>query len=94
VDITHRPELIHPTACVAPNSTIGGKVHVAARASIWFSSALRGDNAPPIIDERRNVQDLSMIHINEGEPCALGAGVMVGHRAWIYRPLRRTRTGI
>jgi carbonic anhydrase/acetyltransferase-like protein (isoleucine patch superfamily) len=84
VDITHRPELIHPTAYVAPNATLVGEVHVAARASIWFGSVLRGDNAPIIIGERTNVQDLSMIHVDEGEPCALGAGVTVGHRAVLH----------
>jgi UDP-3-O-[3-hydroxymyristoyl] glucosamine N-acyltransferase len=81
VDIAHHPKLIHPTAFVAPNATIVGEVHVAARASIWFSSVLRGDNAPIIIGERTNVQDLSMIHVDVGEPCALGVGVIVGHRA-------------
>jgi carbonic anhydrase/acetyltransferase-like protein (isoleucine patch superfamily) len=84
VDITHHPELIHPTAYVAPNATIVGEVHVAARASIWFSSVLRGDNAPIIIGEQTNVQDLSMIHADEGEPCTLGVGVTVGHRAVLH----------
>jgi carbonic anhydrase/acetyltransferase-like protein (isoleucine patch superfamily) len=84
VDITHHPELIHPTAYVAPNATIVGEVHVAARASIWFSSVLRGDNAPIIIGEHTNIQDLGMIHVDEGEPCALGVGVTVGHRAVLH----------
>jgi hypothetical protein len=84
VDITHHPKLIHPTAYVAPNATIVGEVHVAARVSIWFSSVLRGDNAPIIIGERTNVQDLSMIHADEGEPCELGVGVTVGHRAVLH----------
>ena len=66
VEIAHRPELIHPTAYVAPNATIVGEVHGAAGASIWFGSVLRGDNAPIIIGERTNVQDLNMIHIDEG----------------------------
>jgi carbonic anhydrase/acetyltransferase-like protein (isoleucine patch superfamily) len=84
VDITHHPKLIHPTAYVAPNATIVGEVHVAARASVWFSSVLRGDNAPIIIGERTNVQDLCIIHVDEEEPCTLGVGVTVGHRAVLH----------
>jgi carbonic anhydrase/acetyltransferase-like protein (isoleucine patch superfamily) len=84
VDITCHPELIHPTAYIAPNATIVGEVHVAARASVWFGSVLRGDDAPIIIGERTNVQDLSMIHADEGEPCTLGKGVTAGHRAVLH----------
>ena len=29
VDIGHHPELIHPTAYVAPNAAVVGEVHVA-----------------------------------------------------------------
>lgn len=84
VDIGHHPELIHPTAYVAPNATIVGEVHLAAGVSVWFGSVLRGDNAPIIIGERTNVQELSLIHVDVGEPCALGEGVTVGHRAVLH----------
>ena len=83
VDIGHHPELIHPTAYVAPNATVVGEVHVAARASIWFGCVLRGDNAPIIIGDSTNVQDLSLIHTDEGEPCTLGGSVVVGREALV-----------
>ncbi len=84
MDITHHPELIHPTAYVAPNATIIGKVHIAAEASIWFGCVLRGDNAPIIIGPRTNVQDLTIIHTDEGQPCTLGEGVTIGHRTVLH----------
>jgi carbonic anhydrase/acetyltransferase-like protein (isoleucine patch superfamily) len=84
MDITHHPELIHPTAYVAPNATIVGTVHVAAEASIWFGCVLRGDNAPIIIGARTNVQDVTVIHTDEKEPCTLGEGVTIGHRAVLH----------
>ena len=84
MDITHHPELIHPTAYVAPSATILGKVHVAAEASVWFGCVLRGDDAPIIIGARTNVQDVTVIHVDAGEPCTLGKGVTVGHRAVLH----------
>ncbi|RLC63936.1 MAG: gamma carbonic anhydrase family protein [Chloroflexi bacterium] len=84
MDIVYHPELIHPTAYVAPNATIVGQVHVAAAASIWFGCVLRGDNAPIVIGARTNVQDGSVIHTDTGEPCVLGQGVTVGHRAVLH----------
>lgn len=84
VDITYRPELIHPTAYVAPNATIVGEVRIAAEASVWFGCVLRGDNAPITVGARTNVQDLVVIHVDEGEPCTLGEGVTVGHRAVLH----------
>lgn len=81
MDSAYHPELIHPTAYVAPNATIVGEVHVADEASVWFGCVLRGDNALIIIGARTNVQDLTVIHTDEEGPCTLGEGVTVGHRA-------------
>lgn len=84
MDIAYHPELIHPTAYVAPNATIIGEVHIAAEASVWFGCVLRGDNAPIVIGARTNVQDLAVVHVDEGGPCTLGEGVTVGHRAVLH----------
>ena len=83
-NITYHPELVHPTAYVAPNATIVGEVHIAAEASVWFGCVLRGDNAPIVIGARTNVQDLTVIHTDEDRPCTLGDGVTVGHRAVLH----------
>ncbi|MEA3340673.1 MAG: gamma carbonic anhydrase family protein [Chloroflexota bacterium] len=84
MDIASHPELIHPTAYVAPNATIVGEVHVAAEASVWFGCVLRGDNAPIVVGARTNVQDLVVIHVDERQPCTLGEGITVGHRAVLH----------
>jgi len=84
MEIAHHPELIHPTAYVAPNATIVGEVHIAAEASVWFGCVLRGDNAPIIIGACTNVQDLTVIHTDEDQPCTLGEGVTIGHRAVLH----------
>ena len=84
MDIDHHPEFIDDTAFVAPNATIVGRVKVEAEASVWFGCVLRGDNDPIVVGPRSNVQDLSMIHTDEGVPCTVGAGVTVGHRVVLH----------
>jgi len=84
MNITHHPELVHPTAYVAPNATIVGDVRVADGASVWFGCVLRGDNAAITIGARTNVQDLTVIHADVGQPCTLGEDVTVGHRAVLH----------
>ncbi|MDY6875156.1 MAG: gamma carbonic anhydrase family protein [Chloroflexota bacterium] len=83
-NITYHPEIVHPTAYVAPNATIVGEVHIAAEASVWFGCVLRGDNAPILIGSRTNVQDLTVIHTDKDQPCTLGDGVTVGHRVVLH----------
>lgn len=84
VNITYRPELVHPTAYIAPNATIVGEVHIASGASVWFGCVLRGDNAAITVGARTNVQDLTLIHVDLDEPCTLGEGVTVGHRVVLH----------
>lgn len=86
---THRAELIDSTAYVAPNATLIGDVRIAAEASVWFGCVLRGDNEPVVIGARTNVQDLTVIHTDEGIPCTLGTGVTVGHRAVLHGAMVR-----
>lgn len=84
MDITYHPGLIDDSAYVAPNATIVGEVRIAAQASVWFGCVLCGDNEPITIGARTNVQDLTVIHTDEGIPCSLGIGVTIGHRAVLH----------
>jgi carbonic anhydrase/acetyltransferase-like protein (isoleucine patch superfamily) len=84
MDITYHPELIQSTAYLAPNATVIGDVRIAAEASVWFGCVLRADNAAIEIGPRTNVQDLTVIHTDEGMPCILGAAVTVGHRVVLH----------
>lgn len=81
---TGQSELIHSSAYVAPNATIVGQVEIGAHASVWFGCVLRGDNEPIVIGARTNVQDLTVVHTDEGVPCTVGDGVTVGHRAVLH----------
>jgi carbonic anhydrase/acetyltransferase-like protein (isoleucine patch superfamily) len=61
-----------------------GDVTLGAHASVWYQCVLRGDLAPISVGERSNVQDLTMVHVDEGVPCTIGARVGVGHRCILH----------
>jgi carbonic anhydrase/acetyltransferase-like protein (isoleucine patch superfamily) len=77
------PEL-DPDCFVAPDAVLIGRVRVKKGASIWFGAVLRGDNDWITVGENSNVQDLSLIHADPGQPVEIGSGVTIGHRVIIH----------
>jgi carbonic anhydrase/acetyltransferase-like protein (isoleucine patch superfamily) len=75
---------IHPTAFIAPTASVMGDVTLGAEASVWYGAVLRGDMAPIIIGPQTNLQDGAIVHVDEGEPCTIGARVGVGHRVILH----------
>ena len=69
---------------IAPNATVLGDVTLGDEASIWYGCVIRGDTDRIRIGARTNIQDLTMVHVDEGVPCTIGARVGVGHRAIIH----------
>lgn len=76
--------MIHETAFIAPGAIVLGDVTLGAHASIWYQTVARGDMAPIVVGEESNIQDLTMIHVDEGVPCTIGRRVGVGHRAILH----------
>lgn len=76
--------MIHPTAFIAPTASVMGEVTIGAEASVWYGAVLRGDMAPIRIGERSNLQDGTIVHVDEGVPCSIGARVGVGHRVILH----------
>jgi len=77
------PEL-DPDCFVAPDAVLIGRVRVKKGASIWFGAVLRGDNDWITVGENSNVQDLSLIHADPGQPVEIGSGVTIGHRVIVH----------
>jgi carbonic anhydrase/acetyltransferase-like protein (isoleucine patch superfamily) len=75
---------LHPTAFVAPGATVVGEVTLGEHASVWFGTVVRGDGAPITIGAHTNLQDLTLVHVDEDAPAVVGARVTVGHRAIIH----------
>jgi carbonic anhydrase/acetyltransferase-like protein (isoleucine patch superfamily) len=83
-NLRFRPELVDPSAWIAPTATLRGEVRVGALASIWFGAVIRGDAAPIHIGEGSNVQDLCCLHADPGFPCQIGQRVTIGHGAIVH----------
>ena len=75
---------IHPTAFIAPGAVVLGDVTLGPRSSVWYQAVLRGDMAPIVIGEATNIQDGTVVHVDEGKPALIGAHVGVGHRAILH----------
>lgn len=75
---------IHPSAFVAPSADVLGDVRLGEQASVWYQCVLRADMEPITVGARSNIQDLTIVHVDEGMPCTIGDDVTVGHRAIIH----------
>lgn len=76
--------MIHPTAFIAPGAVVLGDVSLGRDSSVWYHTVIRGDMAPITVGDETNIQDLSMVHVDEGVPCTIGSRVGVGHRAILH----------
>jgi carbonic anhydrase/acetyltransferase-like protein (isoleucine patch superfamily) len=79
-----QPELADPTAYIAPGAVVVGDVTIGPQSSVWFNAVIRGDVEAIRIGSRTNVQDLALLHADEGFPCTLGDRVTVGHSAIVH----------
>src|SRR5437773_10892127 len=75
---------IHATAFIAPGAVVLGDVTLGPRSSVWYQAVLRGAMAPIVIGEATNLQDATIVHVDEGKPALIGARVGVGHRVILH----------
>jgi len=84
MNIYHRPELIDPSAFIAPGALVIGDVKIGSNSSVWFAAVIRGDTEAIRIGSQTNVQDGCVLHADEGFPCKLGDRVTLGHGAIVH----------
>ena len=75
---------LHPTAFVAPGADVIGRVTLAKDSSVWFGCVLRGDVNRIEIGEATNIQDGSILHVDDDNPCLIRHHVHVGHHANLH----------
>lgn len=75
---------ISKSVYVASNATVIGDVTIGEKSSVWFGSVVRGDALPIRIGAGTNIQDLCVLHVDEGNPLTIGDYVTVGHRAILH----------
>jgi len=82
---------VHSSAFVHETAVVIGDVTLAADASIWPQTVVRGDIHRITIGQRTNVQDGSVLHVTHasdfnpnGFPLTVGDEVTVGHRVILH----------
>ncbi len=86
--IGDKKPVIHETAFIAPGVVIAGDVEVHENASVWYGCVLRGDENKIIVGKGSNVQDGTIIHVDNpdwgGLPTMIGENVLIGHKCMLH----------
>jgi carbonic anhydrase/acetyltransferase-like protein (isoleucine patch superfamily) len=69
---------------VSAGAAVVGDVQLGDDVSIWYGAVLRGDLAPITVGARANVQDGTVVHVADGQGCAIGEETVIGHRAMLH----------
>lgn len=69
---------------IASGAKIIGNVYLDDKSSIWYNTVLRGDINSIKIGKRSNIQDNSVIHVENDRGVVIGNDVTVGHNAIIH----------
>ena len=69
---------------VANSADLIGKIKLGEASTIWYQSVIRGDYGVISIGDRSNIQDGSVVHVDEQYPTVVGDDVTVGHRCIIH----------
>jgi carbonic anhydrase/acetyltransferase-like protein (isoleucine patch superfamily) len=76
--------VVHPSVFIAPGADVIGRVRLAKDVSIWFGCVLRGDVNRIDIGQATNIQDGSILHVDDDHPCLIADHVHVGHHANLH----------
>jgi len=76
--------MINEKAYITKTAVIEGDVSIEENVSIWYGAVLRGDLAPIKVGKNSNVQENSVLHVDENCPVVIGENVTIGHGAIIH----------
>ena len=83
-DVSIKSPQIHETAYIAEGAQVIGDVILKADSSIWYNTVCRADINQIVIGERTNIQDNSVIHLENDQGVLVENDVTVGHNAIIH----------
>lgn len=69
---------------ISETSVIIGDVTLKKNTNVWFGAVLRGDVDSIIIGENTNIQENTIIHVDQNEHVEVGNGCTIGHGAIIH----------
>lgn len=76
--------VIDPSAWVAPDANVIGRIVMEAESSVWFGATLRGDNEVIHVGRGSNVQENCVLHTDMGYPLSIAANCTIGHKAMLH----------
>lgn len=79
----HEPEL-DPKTFLADGARIIGAVKMKEFSSLWCNTVARGDVNRIEVGRYTNVQDNSVLHVADDDPCIIGDFVTIGHGAVVH----------
>lgn len=81
----HTKPIVPPEGVfVAEGAKLLGDVRLQKRSSVWYNCVLRGDINFIELGEGSNIQDGSVLHVENKTPCIIGKNVVVGHMACVH----------
>ena len=69
---------------IAETAVIIGDVTLKRNTNIWFGAVLRGDEESIIIGENTNIQENSIVHVDENNKVEVGDGCTIGHGVIVH----------
>ena len=75
---------INDTAFIADGAQVIGDVIMKSESSVWYNTVLRADINQIIVGERTNIQDNSVLHLENDQGVTIGNDVTIGHKAIIH----------
>jgi carbonic anhydrase/acetyltransferase-like protein (isoleucine patch superfamily) len=75
---------LQPGAWVADSAQVIGEVELGENANVWCGAVLRGDSDLIRVGRNTNIQDLAVLHADEGVPLTVGDNISVGHQAMLH----------
>ena len=83
-NVTIKTPRIHPTAFIAEGAKVIGDTTLKKNSSIWYNSVVRADINSIVIGEGSNIQDNSVIHLENDQGVIVGNDVTVGHNVILH----------
>ena len=75
---------IHESAFIADGARVIGDVTMKSESSIWYNTVARADINQIVLGERSNIQDNSVLHLENDQGVIIGDDVTIGHNAIIH----------
>ena len=69
---------------IADNAILIGQISLGHRVSVWYNVVIRADNDYVTIGDDTNIQDGSILHVDNKKPLKIGRGCTIGHKVMLH----------